>query len=120
MINFKTVLEEIVRIVPGCTLAMIVGRDGVIVEFVSTKNSGLDTETAGAEYSGVISEVHKQISMLKLDEFKDVTICLNSSSVVANLISPDYYFMVFLTDWANEGLARYKTRVCSLKLRELL
>lgn len=120
MIDFKTVLKEVIRGIPGSLVAMVIGRDGLIVESYQNAAIGLDREVIGAEYAGVVSEVHKQISILKLDELKDVTVCSDMFTVVAHIISHDYYFVVFLNSQANEGLARYKTRVCSLKLRELM
>jgi predicted regulator of Ras-like GTPase activity (Roadblock/LC7/MglB family) len=120
MIDFKTVLKEVVRAIPGSLVAMIVGRDGIIVESYQSAAIDLDCEVLGAEYSGVVSEVHKQISILKLDDLKDITVCSDLFTVVAHIISQDYYFVIFLNSQANEGLARYKTRVYSLKLRELM
>lgn len=120
MIDFSTVLKEVIRAIPGSLVAMVVGRDGIIVESYQSASIGLDQDVVGAEYSGVLSEVHKQISILKLDDLKDVTLCSDLFTVVAHIISRDYYFVVFLNSRANEGLARYKTRVYSLKLRELL
>ena len=120
MIDFRAVLKEVIKAVPGSLIAMVVGRDGIIVDSYQNAAIGLDREIIGAEYSGVVSEVHKQISILKLDELKDVTVCSDMFTVVAHIISHDYYFVVFLNSQANEGLARYKTRVCSLKLRELM
>jgi predicted regulator of Ras-like GTPase activity (Roadblock/LC7/MglB family) len=120
MIDFKTVLREVIGTVPGSLVAMVVGRDGVIVESYQNSNIGLDPEAMGAEYANVVSEVNKQISILKLDDLKDVTVCSDRFRLVAHLISNEYYFVVFLSSRANEGLARYKTRIFSLKLRELM
>jgi predicted regulator of Ras-like GTPase activity (Roadblock/LC7/MglB family) len=120
MVQFKTVLEEVVRVVPGSLVAMVIGRDGVIVEYCQGTSIGLDPEAIGAEYAGVVAEVTKQISILKMDELKDITVFLDRFKLVAHTISEDYYFIVFLNVHANEGLARYKTRVYSLKLRELM
>ena len=120
MVQFKTVLEEVVRVVPGSLVTMVIGRDGVIVESCQGTSIGLEPEVIGAEYSGVVAEVYKQISMLKMDELKDVTVSLDRFKLIAHVISDDYYFMTFLNVHANEGLARYKTRVFSLRLRELL
>lgn len=120
MIDFRNVLKEVIRAIPGSLVAMVIGRDGIIVESYQSAALGLDREVIGAEYSAVVSEVHKQISILKLDDLKDVTICSDLFTVVAHIISHDYYFVVFLNSRANEGLARYKTRVYSLKLRELM
>lgn len=120
MINFKTVLEEVVRAVPGSLVAMVIGRDGVIVESCQNISIGLEADVIGAEYSGVVAEVHKQLSVLKMDELKDITVMLDRFKLVAHVISDDYYFMTFLSVHANEALARYKTRVFSLKLRELM
>lgn len=120
MIDFKTVLKEVVRAIPGTLIAMVIGRDGIIVESYQNTHIGLDQEAMGAEYCGVVSEVHKQISILKMDDLKDVTVCSDHFTVIAQIISHDYYFVIFLNSRANEGLARYKTRIYSLKLRELL
>ncbi len=120
MVNFKTVLKEVVKTVPGSIVAMVVGKDGVIVESFQNDSMALDAEAMGAEYSGVVSEVHKQISILKMDDLKDVTVCSERFKVIAHIISHDYYFVVFLNSRANEGLVRYKTRIYSLKLRELI
>lgn len=120
MMDFKAILKEVIRAIPGSLVAMVVGKDGIIVESYQGAEIGLDRDVVGAEYSGVVSEVHKQISILKLDDLKDVTVCSDLFTVVAHIISQDYYFVVFLNSRANEGLARYKTRVYSLRLRELL
>ncbi len=120
MIDFKTVLKEVIRAVPGSLIAMVIGRDGIIVESYQNANIGLDREALAAEYSSVVSEVHKQISILKMDDLKDITVCGDMFTLVAHIISQDYYFVIFLDSNANEGLARYKTRIYSLKLRELM
>jgi predicted regulator of Ras-like GTPase activity (Roadblock/LC7/MglB family) len=120
MLDFKAVLEKVVRAVPGSLVAMVIGRDGVIVESCQNMNIGLEPDVIGAEYSGVVAEVHKQLSVLKMDELKDVTIVLDRFKLVAHVISDDYYFMTFLSVNANEALARYKTRIFSLKLHELM
>ncbi len=120
MIDFKTLLKEVVRTIPGSLIAMVIGRDGIIVESYRNVSVDLDQEAMGAEYSGVVSEVHKQISILKMDDLKDITVCSELFTVVAHIISHDYYFVIFLNSRANEALARYKTRIYSLKLRELM
>ena len=120
MIDFKTVLKEVIRAIPGSLIAMVIGRDGIIVESHQNAKIDLDQDAMGAEYAGVVSEVHKQISILKLDDLKDITVCSGLFTVVAHIISHDYYFLIFLDSRANEALARYKTRICSLKLRELM
>jgi len=120
MLDFKTVLKEVIKVIPGSLVAMVVGKDGIIVDSYQNAGIDLDREVAGAEYSGVVAEVHKQISILKLDDLKDVTVCSDLFTVIAHAISQDYYFIVFLNLDANEGLARYKVRVYSLKLHELM
>lgn len=119
MISFKDVLEEVVERVPKSLTGMIIGKDGIIVEKYQNDKGSLDADILGAEYSGIMSDVQKLVSIFHMDNLWDITISLENFIVIIHLISEDYYFINILAQGSNEGLGRYKTRVGSLKLREL-
>ena len=119
MISFRDVLVEVVERVPKSLTGMIIGKDGIIVEKYQNANSSLDADLFGAEYSGVMSEVQKLVSIFHMDDLWDITISLEDYIIIIHMISEDYYFMNIMAQGSNEGLGRYKTRVGSLKLREL-
>jgi predicted regulator of Ras-like GTPase activity (Roadblock/LC7/MglB family) len=98
---------------------MIIGKDGLIVEEFRGKRNGWDVEILGAEYAGVMSEVQKLVSIFHMEDLRDITISLEHFSVVVHLISEEYYFLTIISHESNEGLCRFKTRIGSLRLREL-
>jgi len=120
MISFKNILQQVVEGVPKSLAAMIIGKDGIAVESYQAAGPGLDLEMLGAEYVQVMSEVYKLVSIFHLEELRDITIVLHDLKIIIHLISEGYYFIHFLESDSNEALGRYRTRVGSLRLRELL
>ena len=72
MVDFRSVLEEVVGSVPGSLAGMIIGRDGIPIEKYQSDRFNLDADMVCAEFAGIMAEVQKVISILHLEDLKDV------------------------------------------------
>ncbi|MBN1573936.1 MAG: hypothetical protein JW984_12130 [Deltaproteobacteria bacterium] len=120
MVDFRSVLEEVVDLVPGSLAGMIIGRDGIPIEKYQSDRFGLDADMVCAEFAGIMAEVQKVISILHLEDLKDVTITMKKFVVISHMISEDYYFILIINPKTDLALSRYRIRIGSLKLRELM
>ena len=119
MIDFKDVLRDIVESVPGTLAGIIIGKDGIVLEHVTTVQSDIDVELMGAEYAAAMMEVHKLASIFHFSDLKDITIVLDMITLIVHVISDEYYFILITSREADIGKGRYRVRVGSLKLREM-
>jgi|GEM_PF-2537278 len=120
MIDFKEVLRDVVESVPGTLAGIIIGKDGIILEHVTSSTSGIDVELMGAEYAAMMVEVHKLASIFHFDNLKDITIVLDMMTLIIHVISEEYYFILITPRGADIGKGRYRVRIGSLKLREMV
>lgn len=120
MINFRGVLEEVINSIPGSLAGMIIGKDGIPIERYQNDRFEFDAEMVCAEYAGIMSEVQKVVSILHLEDLKDVTISMKKFNIISHMISEDYYFILVINPVTDIALSRYKIRIGSLKLRELI
>ncbi|MBN1880609.1 MAG: hypothetical protein JW885_00425 [Deltaproteobacteria bacterium] len=119
MIDFKEVLQNVVESVPGSLAGIIIGKDGIILEHVTMSQNGIDVELIGAEYAATMMEVHKLASIFHFNDLKDITIVLDTITLIVHVISEEYYFILITSRGADLGKGRYRVRVGSLKLREM-
>ena len=120
MNDFRGILEEVIKSVPGSLAGMIIGKDGITLEKYQNDRFEYDAEIIGVEYTIIMSEVQRVISILHLEELKDVTISMRNFSVISHMISEEYYFLLIITPKTDVALSRYKIRIASLKLREFI
>ncbi len=120
MNDFRGILEEVIKSVPGSLAGMIIGKDGIPLEKYQNDRFEYDAEIIGVEYTTIMSEVQRVISILHLEDLKDVTISMKNFSVISHMISERYYFLLIISPQTDVALGRYKIRIGSLKLRELV
>jgi len=120
MNDFRGILEEVIKSVPGSLAGMIIGKDGIPLEKYQNDRFEYDAEIIGVEYTSIMSEVQRVISILHLEELKDVTISMKNFIVISHMISEEYYFLLIITPQTDVALSRYKIRIGSLKLREFI
>lgn len=108
MNQLKELLVDLVK-VEGITAAVVVGRDGFVIEGV-TQHEGTDTEAVGAVISTGIGSSEVIGRELEVGNMTQGMIEYDNGIVVMSLLGPDAILAVVAQPSANLGNVRYQIR----------
>ncbi len=108
MNQLKELLVDLVK-VEGITAAVVVGRDGFVIEGV-TQHGGTDTEAVGAVISTGIGSSEVIGRELEVGNMTQGMIEYDNGIVVMSLLGPDAILAVVAQPSANLGNVRYQIR----------
>ncbi len=108
MAQLKSLLGELVKI-DGVTTAVVVGRDGFVIDGASARGS-VDTEAIGAVISTGIGSAEVMGGELKLGEMTQSMFEYNDGIIVMSLAGHDAILAVVADTKANLGNVRYQVK----------
>jgi predicted regulator of Ras-like GTPase activity (Roadblock/LC7/MglB family) len=114
---FKTALENILERTEGSLGALIMGIDGIAVEQVispEAHNSNLDV--AAAEITSLVRNVKRLGNDVDLGSFRELTLAYKNSTIVARMLSDDYFLLLALEADSNISRGRFELRKAELDL----
>ena len=117
---FKEELKRVVDNVQGGRAAVLMGFDGIAVEWYVREGDDLDIQTVGMELSVVMSQIRKAASILDAGDVQEVALRADKLVLVFRLLSDDYFVLVALEPEGNFGKARFLLRIAIPRLREFL
>ncbi len=112
---FGNKLENMINKTPGGHSAVLMGLDGIPVDFFS-KNEEIDIETVGMEFSVILREVRKTIELLESGSAEELTIRTTDMTTLVRLLNDEYFIALLLSPKGNLGKARYLLRVLAPEL----
>lgn len=107
---FKELLKGVVERTEGGVAGVVMGFDGIPVDYYATNAGGFDVEAVGAEFSGVLREIRKAAQMLEAGDAREVSIQAEKLTTVVRLLNDEYFVAVTLRPDGNVGKARYLLR----------
>lgn len=116
---FREILEKIVDNCDGAAAAVLMGFDGIAVEFV-TRNDEYDVQTLAMEFSFVLTQVRKAAEILEVGTLREVTIRSDKLTFIVRVLSDDYFAGLALAPDGNFGKARFLMRMALADLRSQL
>lgn len=118
MSNLKAVLGELVR-VDGITTAVLVSRDGFVIEGVTTSGT-LDTEVVGAVVSAGIGSSEVMGNELAVGEINQCMFEYKNGIVVVSLIGDSAILAIVAGLKANLGNVRLQVKKRAPELEQAL
>ncbi len=117
---FKEELKRIVDNVQGGRAAVLMGFDGIAVEWYVREDDELDIQTVGMELSVVMSQIRKAASLLEAGPVQEVALKADKLVLVFRILTEDYFVLVALEPEGNFGKARFLLRVAVPRIKEFL
>jgi predicted regulator of Ras-like GTPase activity (Roadblock/LC7/MglB family) len=114
---FGNKLKNAVQKTPGCHSAVLMGLDGIPVDFFSSDEK-IDIETVGMEFSVILKEVCKTIEILESGAAEELTVRTDRMTTLVRLISDEYFIALLLSPDGNLGKARYVLRILAPEIRQ--
>ena len=103
----KTLLEEFLR-VEGISAAVVVGRDGFVIE--SAVSGKIDIEALGAMASTGLGTSEAMGSTLEKGELSQMIVELEKGPILLSPLSPDELIAIVADTSANIGRIRYELK----------
>ena len=103
----KTLLEEFLR-VEGISAAVVVGRDGFVIE--SAISGNVDIEALGAMASTGLGTSEAMGSTLEKGELSQMIVELEKGPILLSPLSPDELIAIVADTSANIGRIRYELK----------
>lgn len=116
---FADKLEQTVAKVPGAKAVILMGFDGIPVDFHGT-DAALDIETVGMEFSVVLKEIRKAASLLEVGQTEEVMVRTDRISALLRVVNDDYFLVLALEAGGNIGKGRYMLRLLGPQLGQEL
>ena len=114
---FKELLESIVESTEGSLGALIMGLDGIAVEkVIGEAGNEANLDVAAAEFTSLVRSAQKSGHDIGLGKLKELTVALESATVMMRLLSRDYFVVLALRPEGNLGRGRYELRKAELQL----
>jgi len=114
---FGTQLKDAVQKTPGGRSAVLMGLDGIPVDFFSSDGE-VDIETIGMEFSVILKEVCKTIEQLESGAAEELTVRTDRMTTLVRVVSDEYFIALLLSPEGNLGKARYVLRILAPKIRQ--
>ncbi|MCS6797134.1 MAG: hypothetical protein NZ898_01160 [Myxococcota bacterium] len=108
---FQDLLRDVVERTEGCTGALVMGFDGIVVDQYTRPDAGVDVETVGMEYSVILKDIRRAAEQLQAGATREVAVQSESMTVVVRLLDADYFLAATLRPGGNAGKARWVLRV---------
>ncbi len=116
---FADKLEQTIAKVPGAKAVILMGFDGIPVDFHGT-DTALDIETIGMEFSVVLKEIRKAASLLEVGQTEEVMVRTGQIAALLRIINDDYFLVLALDADGNIGKGRYMLRLLGPQLSQEL
>jgi predicted regulator of Ras-like GTPase activity (Roadblock/LC7/MglB family) len=113
----RTLLEEVLRRLPGALGAAVVGLDGVPVEQV-TAGEDFNIELASAEGIGVVRRANASQIAPSDDPLEELVLSRGPHLTILRSLGPDYYLCLVVGSSAIPGQARFEAWRAGHRLRE--
>jgi predicted regulator of Ras-like GTPase activity (Roadblock/LC7/MglB family) len=114
--GFREHLEEICQKVEGAVACSLMGSDGIEVDTHMAEGGEVDFRTLLVEYSGLLRNARDAAEASAAGGVAEVSLLTEKMTVVARVVSPEYFMVVALQPDGNFGKARYYLRVTAPKL----
>jgi len=112
---FRTTLEEAARRVPGCEAAILVGRDGMVVEHWA-KPGGPSPEVLAAELTPVVRSVETLGRNAGGGTLQEVLVRLSGWSCLLQPVSPEIFLVLLARRDAIPGRLRFEAARAAARL----
>jgi len=114
---FLSKLKDAVNSVSGGEAAILMGFDGIPVDSYD-KETRLDIETVGMEFSVVFKDVRKAAELLEAGTAEEITVRTDKMATVLRTVNDAYFIAMALSNDGNLGKARYVVRVLAPTLNQ--
>ena len=103
---FKPLLEKIVNGCTGAVAGCVMGFDGIAVDTVS-RDGTIDSQSLGAEFSFVLTQVKKAAQALEIGKLEEVVIRSDQLSYVVRILTDEYFVGLVVLPSGNLGKGRF-------------
>lgn len=104
---FKSILENIVKSCSGGVGAVLMGYDGIGIDYYTGDDISLDLNLVGIEYSNVVKEIRNAAEVLTIGDLQEVTIKTDQFYVIIRSLTEEYFIALILDRQGNFGQGRY-------------
>ncbi len=115
--DFREELKKIIESVRGGIAAMLVGTDGIPVEFYSSAPDRVDTEEIGAELSALLQHITVMVANTGIGKMEHFWIVTDSYKLLAAPLTDEYFVMLILekSGFVGQGIFKLKTQVAAIE-----
>src|ERR1043165_6576256 len=107
---FSETLKKVVDNVEGGIAAVVMGLDGIPVASYARMQDRVDVQTAGMEFSFILTQVRKAGDSLMVGGLEELSVKAQRLMLVCRMISPQYFVAIVMAPEGNFGKARYLAR----------
>ncbi|MEE9382744.1 MAG: roadblock/LC7 domain-containing protein [Nannocystaceae bacterium] len=105
------ILRKIVESTPGAKAAILMGFDGIpVAQHVSEAAEDTDVESMATEFSFRFLELRTAAQALEMGELSDITIKAEYGTVLARVLSSEYFVAMLLGQSGHFGKGRWVLR----------
>ncbi len=104
--ELKKTLNDILEREFSVKSALIIDKDGIVIEEIVRQNQKSAQELA-IEYATVMKEIIKVTDVLNLGELEEILVSTENSVIVIRLITRFYYLILVVSNDGNIGKAKY-------------
>ena len=119
--GFLSLLEGVMKDVPGAVACTVMGYDGISVETHQSPEAAaaeeLELSATWVEYANVLTQLKSAAEMLKTGSVTEVSINTERLITLMRMVSPEYFLVLALKPEGNYGKARYVLRVTAPKVK---
>jgi predicted regulator of Ras-like GTPase activity (Roadblock/LC7/MglB family) len=114
---FAEQIKNVVDNVNGGLGGLIMGLDGISLEHYLAGSNELDVETAGMEFSYILTQVRKAGEVLELGGVNEMVVKAEGITLLIRMLTDEYFLAIFLGSTASMGKTRFLMRVAAANLR---
>ena len=103
-------LKQIVAETPGARGAVLMGFDGIVVEQHLAEGEDIDIESVAMEFSFRFIELRDAAESLEMGGVTDITIRAEHGTLLARILTPEYFVAMLLGEPGHFGKGRWKLR----------
>ena len=107
--SFTDRLKNVIDDLEGARGMALVGMDGIVVE-EQKKDSSLDLQSLGAEWSTVLKQMDKGMASMDLGETVEFCVLSEKEIILARRIHEEYFLLLSIQASGNFGKGRYLLR----------
>jgi predicted regulator of Ras-like GTPase activity (Roadblock/LC7/MglB family) len=118
--SINQILKNVVDNVQGGLGAIVMGYDGISIDEYLKDEVDIDVPLVAVEYSAVLKEVNKTLSILKIGKMEEVSISTDFLRILVRAINDDLFVVLAIITDGNYGKGRYLLKLHTPELRECL
>ena len=103
-------LTKIVENTPGAKAAILMGFDGITVEQYLAEDADTDIESLAMEFSFRFIELRNAAESLEMGEVSDIAVKAEFGTVLARVLTDEYFVAVLLESAGHFGKGRWMLR----------